>query len=506
MAAIDSLLRVMSLRGAEAMIISTGQVPTLRRAGQPEPMAMPPIDPLMVLGFVDELVAEERRAELDARGSGEVTHAVGADAYAISIERTSVGFRLLVRQAKPSAPKPTPTAAPVGRRAEPAAPPTAATPPSAGAAPSSSSSSSPATPADADLVAHAPPALLALLEHAAARGASDLFVSAGAPPRLRVDGELLELDAAAVDEAELVTLVAALGGPAARRALLDDGAVDFGATVGDLRVRGHGFQHERGVGVVLRLIRTAIPSMASLGLPDDLVTLVTQRSGLVLVAGPTGAGKSTTLVALLGYLNRVRARHVVSLEDPIEYLHSSGRCLIHQREIGRHAPSFAAGLRAALREAPDVIVVGELRDPATIAIALTAAETGHLVLGTVHAASAAGAVARLIDAYPAHQQDQARSQLAAALRTVVTQYLVPNLAGGRSVAIERVPVTAAVSHLIRQGDLQLMGTHIQTGRDVGMIPLERSLARLVRAGTVDATVARAVALDHDYFDRAIRSA
>jgi len=418
MAAIDSLLRVMSLRGAEAMIISTGQVPTLRRGGHAEPMAMPPIDPVMVMAFVDELVPPATRAALDAKGSADVQHAVGADGYAIAIERTTAGFRLLVRQARPA------------------------------------------------LAAVAPPA---------APSADDLRA-----------------------------LVAHLGGDAAAHELARDGAVDFGATVGAARLRGHGFAHERGVGVAIRLLRTDVPSLTSLGLPEDLTALVTQRSGLVLVAGPTGSGKSTTLVALVGYLNHHRARHVVTLEDPIEFLHEPDRCLIHQREIGRHAPSFASGLRAALREAPDVIVVGELRDAETIGIALTAAETGHLVLGTVHAPGAGGAIDRLIDAYPAHQQDQARTQVAAALRCVLTQYLLPTRHGGRAVALERVPITPAIAALIRKDELQMLQTHLQTGRDAGMVPLERNLARLVRAGLVDGAVARAAAIDLDYFERAVR--
>ncbi len=289
-----------------------------------------------------------------------------------------------------------------------------------------------------------------------------------------------------------------------RTTLARDGAVDFGATVGAARVRGHGFEHERGVGVAIRLLRTDVPSLTSLGLPEDLTALVTQRSGLVLVAGPTGSGKSTTLVALIAHLNRTprppRRHPRGSDRVPAQ----PDRCLIHQREIGRHAPSFATGLRAALREAPDVIVVGELRDPETIAIALTAAETGHLVLGTVHAPGAGGAVDRLIDAYPAHQQDQARAQVAATLRCVVTQYLLPTRYGGRAVAIERVPITTAIAALIRKDELQMLRTHLQTGRDAGMVPLERNLARLVRAGLVEPALALAGPwrIDHDYVSSA----
>jgi len=497
MAAIDSLLRVMSLRGAEAMIISTGQVPTLRRGGHAEPMAMPPLDPVMVMAFVDELVPAPTRAALDDKGSADVQHAVGNDGYAIAIERTTTGFRLLVRQARPTI-----AAVPAGAPAR--AP--ASTPPARAPEPVAT----PAAPAAAAPVAARPApsiaSLLAAVSHAAARRASDLLLSSGLAPRVRVDGELIELDDATTDADALRALVAHLGGDVALTTLDRDGVVDFGATIGAARVRGHGFHHERGVGVALRVLRTDVPTLASLGLPEDLTALVTARSGLVLVAGPTGSGKSTTLVALVGYLNHSRARHVITLEDPIEFLHEPDRCLIHQREVGRHAPTFASGLRAALREAPDVIVVGELRDAETIAIALTAAETGHLVLGTVHAPGAGGAIDRLIDAYPAHQQDQARAQVAAALRCVLTQHLLPTRNGGRAVALERAPVTPAIAALIRKNELQMLQTHLQTGRDAGMVPLERNLARLARSGLVDAAVARAAAVDLDYFDRALRGA
>jgi twitching motility protein PilT len=212
---------------------------------------------------------------------------------------------------------------------------------------------------------------------------------------------------------------------------------------------------------------------------------------------PTGSGKSTTLAALVDQLDQRRAAHVITLEDPIEYRFEGRRCLIHQREVGQHVPSFAAGLRAALREAPDVILLGELRDRETIAAALTAAETGHLVLATLHAPSAVGAIDRVIDAFPESQQRQIRWQLAAVLRTVITQYLLPRRDGGRAVATELVPVTPAVANIIRKGELHTLPTAIQSGRDAGMIPLERSLARLVDAGAVAPQVVRRVAADHD---------
>jgi twitching motility protein PilT len=245
------------------------------------------------------------------------------------------------------------------------------------------------------------------------------------------------------------------------------------------------------------LISDRVPNLGELGLPVELGAVVDHRDGLVLVCGPTGSGKSTTLAALIDLLDQRRAAHVITLEDPIEYRFVPRRGLVHQRELGIHVPSFAAGLRAALREAPDVILLGELRDRDTIAAALTAAETGHLVLATLHAPSAAGAIDRMIDAFPENQQRQVRWQLAAVLRTVITQYLLPRRDGGRIAAIELVPVTVAVANLMRKGDLQMLPSAIQTGRDAGMIPLERSLARILDSGAVSPQVVKKIAADHD---------
>ena len=222
--------------------------------------------------------------------------------------------------------------------------------------------------------------------------------------------------------------------------------------------------------IAVRLIRARVPALAELALPAELAAVIDHRDGLVLVCGPTGSGKSTTLAALVDLIDQRREAHVITLEDPIEYRFRARRGLIHQREIGVHAPTFAAGVRAALREAPDVLLLGELRDRDTIAAALTAAETGHLVLATLHAPSAAGAIDRMIDAFPEAQQRQVRWQLAAVLRAVATQYLLPRLGGGRVPAVELVPITTSVANLMRKGDLHMLPSAIQTGRDAGMIP------------------------------------
>jgi twitching motility protein PilT len=543
-AAIDSLLRVMVLRDAEAMVVTTGQAPSLRRAGNAEPMAMPALDAAMVAGFVADVVPAEARGELESRRTGEYAYVSSAgDAVTVAVELTAAGHRLVIRRAAPGkAGKPASVGAPAASASAGGAPSGAGVgagagaggagavgaqafvrPEPASARPSSSSSSSSSSPAPrasgaafasrasftsgaVAAAAELPASIHALVAEAAARHASDLLLSEGLVPHLRVDGDVVPLDDhAALSAGELAAALHALAGPDALAAVHGRGSVDFGADVDDVRLRGHGFGHERGLALALRLIRRDVPSLQQLGLPVELGELIKLRSGLVLLAGPTGSGKSTTLVALVAQLNRTRPRHVITLEDPIEYQYRPERCLIHQREIGVHTPSFADGLRGALREAPDVIVVGELRDPETIAIALTAAETGHLVLGTVHAPGAAVAIDRLIDAYPEHQQRQARGQLAAVLRAVVTQHLLPTRTGGRAPAIERVVVTSAVAALIRKNELQMLGAHVQTGRDAGMIPLERSLARLVRAGTIDLAAARGAALDPELLEQSLRA-
>jgi twitching motility protein PilT len=437
-----------------------------------------------------------------------VYRTASGDTVAILIELVGAGHRLVVRRQhgrSAAAPAPRPATAP----ASTARPAPSESVQRAPHDPPASAHASPLPLAVAPpplVITSAPPSLSALIAIAAERRASDLLLSESLAPRLRIDGDVVILDdQPPTTAAEIEAAVAALAGSEGVAQMAERGSVDFGATVDEQRLRGHGFRHQRGVGLALRLIRRDVPGLDRLGLPADLADLMKLRSGLVLVAGPTGSGKSTTLVALIGHLNRTRAAHVVSLEDPIEFEHTPDRCLIHQREIGVHATSFADGLRAALREAPDVIVVGELRDRETIGVALSAAETGHLVLGTVHAPGAGVAVDRLIDAFPEHQQRQARSQLAAVLRAVVTQHLLPARGGGRAVAIERVPITAAVAALIRKNELQMLGAHVQTGRDLGMVPLEKSLGRLVRAGRVDAAAARALASDPDLFEQITRT-
>ncbi len=483
MSAIVSLLRVMTLRDADSITLEGGKVPSLRRRGQVEPMAMPALESGLVDAFAAPLVDGKA---LDA-GPVMVTFTDPDGAtYPITVEKLPTGMKLVVRKPAPPKKAAPPPAAPVlppaQHRALPVSPPAAAI--RTVAEPSIE-----AGEAGGDARGMVARLLTGHVAVARERGASDVLLSTGQPPHARVDGRVEPLDGGVSDE-ELAACAAQFAGEVGING-------DLSVDVDGSRVRVNVFDHLGGVGIAARIIRDTVPTLSQLDLPPELATIVELRDGLVLVCGPTGSGKSTTLAALIAMLDQRRAAHVVTLEDPVEYRFQPRRCLIHQRELGTHIPTVAAGIRAALREAPDVIVVGEMRDKETIAAALTAAETGHLVLATLHAPSAAGAVDRIIDVFPDSGQRQIRTQLAASLRTVVTQYLLPRRDGGRAAADELEPVTYAVSNIIRKGDLHTLPTAIQSGRDAGMIPLERSLAKLIDNGIVAPKVVQKVAADHD---------
>ena len=489
MSAIQSLLRVMTLRDAEAIILEADKVPSLRRRGQIEKLAMPALEAQLLADFAAPLLAGR---VLDDTPASLPFHDPEGGHYQVTIEKAAAGLRMIVRPGKPPAgavaPAASAPAADLKPRAwwakPPAPPPSPAVPGAVPGEPAAAPIVAPAGATSGDGLARLAQLLVPFVAVARERGASDVLVSTGLA-RLRVAGRLEPLELAADDD-ELAACVAALGAN-----------TDHSLELAGTRLRVNVFDHLNGVGVAARLIRERVPSLGELALPPELAAVVDHRDGLVLVCGPTGSGKSTTLAALIDVIDQRRAAHVITLEDPIEYRFTPRRGVVHQREVGQHIPSFAAGLRCALREAPDVILLGELRDRETIAAALTAAETGHLVLATLHAPNAVGAIDRMIDAFPEAQQRQARWQLAAVLRTVVTQFLLPRRDGGRAPAIELVPITLAVANLMRKGDLQMLGSAIQTGRDAGMIPLERSLARLLEAGTVAPQAVKAIAADHD---------
>ncbi len=322
-------------------------------------------------------------------------------------------------------------------------------------------------------------------------GASDLLLLAGVPPVLRIDGRLRFTEAPALDDDVVRGLFEDHLSPRSQRAMETRGAVDLalrlaqpGAGVaGRFRLNLH--RQRGGLAAAVRALPTRVPTLEQLRLPPQLAELVRARQGLVLVCGPTGAGKTSTLAALVNEINRSRRRHIVTIEDPIEYEHRHERSLVEQVEVGRDAPDFATALRACLRQDPDVVLVGEMRDLETISTALTAAETGHLILSTLHTSDVSQAVHRIIDVFPAEQQGQVRQQLALSLHAIVAQQLVPRLDGrGRVPAVELLRGTYPVRHLVRKGAVEKLHHEVQTGLKEGMVSLEASLADLVRRGLV----------------------
>ncbi|HEX7599864.1 MAG TPA: PilT/PilU family type 4a pilus ATPase, partial [Polyangia bacterium] len=409
--------------------------------------------------------------------------------------------------AKPAA------AGPIGAPSVPVVPPVHPSSQPVAATPVLAEPTSAATVVDEHARNAAATHLAGLIAQSVGRTASDIIVSTDQPLWIRSAEGLAAASSDPIDEREIHAFVDSLLNPQRRRLLDGSGSVDLPWEMPDVdgqgpqRFRVNVFRQTHGLAIALRPINRRAPSLAELNLPESIGALANATGGMVLVVGPTGSGKSTTLAALLETVNRTRARHVITLEDPIEFVYQARRCLIHQREVGTHVESFAAGLRAALRECPDIILVGEMRDRETVALALTAAETGHLVLSTLHSGSASMAIDRIIDIFPEHQQGQIRQQMAGSLRAVLTQHLLQGSnSGTRYPAIELLTVNYAVGALIREGKTHQLATQIQTGREDGMMAFEASLFEHLRAGRITREVALAAARAPVELQRRMREA
>ena len=334
-----------------------------------------------------------------------------------------------------------------------------------------------------------------LLAFGVEQGASDLHLSAGMPPLLRVDGDVRRINMPPLEATEVQRQVYEIMNDAQRRDFEQRRETDFSLAVPDLaRFRVNVFQQNRGLGAVFRTIPADVPTLEQLGAPDSFQRLCALQRGLVLVTGPTGSGKSTTLAAMLDHRNRTSYNHILTIEDPIEFVHTPQRCLINQREVHRDTQSFSDALRSALREDPDVILVGEMRDLETIRLALTAAETGHLVFGTLHTSSAPKTIDRIIDVFPAAEKGVVRSMLSESLQAVVSQSLLKRVGGGRVAAHEIMIGSPAIRNLIREDKVAQMYSSIQTGQSAGMQTLDQSLARLVHQGVVERAEAQTYAV------------
>ena len=345
-----------------------------------------------------------------------------------------------------------------------------------------------------------------LLEECIKRDASDLHLQVGLPPILRLDGVLHPITTyAALTNEDVQRLVFSTLDEEQQKILIKDKEFDYSFAFGDLgRFRVNAFHEKGNMAAAFRLIPNVIKSIEDLGLPGVVADFADHPNGLVLVTGPTGSGKSTTLAALVDKINTEKAVHIITIEDPIEFTHRSKRAVVAQREVHYDTYSFAAALRSILREDPDVVLIGEMRDLETIQAAITVAETGHLVFATLHTNSAAQSIDRMIDVFPAHQQPQIRTQLSNILVGICSQRLVPAINGGRMAVAEIMVANSAVRAIIREGKTHQLDMTIQTGADQGMQTMDRELARYVKAGTINYDDARQYAVDVAEFDRLAR--
>jgi twitching motility protein PilT len=345
-----------------------------------------------------------------------------------------------------------------------------------------------------------------LLQLVVQRQASDLHIVVGVPPHIRLDGKLVPVEGEAVVTEELAKdLIFPLLNPQQKDLFLVNKEVDFSLQFGKLaRFRINAYFEKGNMAAALRLIGEKIKSIAELNLPSICNELSELKQGLVLVTGPTGHGKSTTLAAIVNEINMKRSDHIVTIEDPIEYIYKSSKSIISQREMHGDTHSWAVALKSVLREDPDVVLVGEMRDYETIAAALTVAETGHLVLATLHTNSAAQTIDRVVDVFPEHQQAQIRVQLSNVLSAVLAQRLVPTIGGGRAAVMEILLGTTAVKTSIREGKSHMINNVIQTSGDLGMQSLEKDLARLINAGKIDVNVAKDYSLSPQELTRLVK--
>lgn len=357
------------------------------------------------------------------------------------------------------------------------------------------------------IVGQPDPELIAALEEVVAQGASDLHMTVNAPPMLRVNGSLQPAGSTQPWSREkVVAALFSILSPSQKETFERELELDFAYTISsDARFRVNMYQQRGSMGGAFRIIPTELKQLKALGVPETVGNFAQLARGLVLVTGPTGSGKSTTLAALIDLVNSTRADHIVTVEDPIEFLHQHKKSIVNQREVGADTHSFAAALKHVLRQDPDVILIGELRDLETISVALTAAETGHLVFATLHTQDAPQTIDRVIDVFPPHQQGQVRAQLAATLQGVICQSLVKRADGkGRAVATEVLVTTSAISNLIREGKTYQIVSMMQAGRAQGMHTMDQHLAELVKAGTVTYEAAIEKAHDLDGLDRLLQ--
>ena len=512
MASLDKFLMALGTAPPTILVLYEGVVAELRFDGGTRPITRQPLSAEQIVSLLREIAPAEMQGAVLQGGPARFPYAGNGIPVDCSIQRDAEGR--VVAQIHPagivaSAPTASPASAPT---ASPAAAPAVAH----AAEPSLSLVPAlvlpmPRQPAVAVAVAVAENGLSsvleALLRTLAAQKGSDLHLRVGEPPIIRRDGELVRVSGAAPLGADQLEQMLLASMPAMNREeFRDRNDTDFAIDIEGLaRFRGNVLRDRCGAAAVFRLIPSTIITAEQLGLSAEEKALCSLSKGLVLVTGPTGSGKSTTLCGMIDLVNRTRTDHIITIEDPIEFVHASKKCIMTQRQVGVHTSSFKSALRAALREDPDVILVGELRDLETVAIAIETAETGHLVFGTLHTTTAPSTVDRLIDQFPSDRQAQVRTMLSESLKGVISQTLVKKKGGGRAAAREVLLANTAVSNLIREGKTFQIPTVMQTSKKLGMVTMTDALIRLVEQDLVDPNDAWIKAVDKAGFQLALQS-
>ena len=505
MAAIDALLGALLRHEMDALLLVPGQRPSLQQADRQHPVTRTTLDAETLGQLLDEIAPPGT----EPQPGGEFGFDYALEGTTFRFLGGDFGDGWSVRAAVVGDP-PGPGAA-TAQAEPPAAPPADAPATAPTAEPTAAPGESELADAGAEPaeVTSAPiESLTELLDVLVDRGASDLHLSVDERPRIRLDGELEELTGFEPPSPDLLDLLLREITPERQQAeFAETNDADFAYELpGRARFRVNLFRNRTGVAAVLRQIPREIPTFETLGLPDHLRRLTELSKGLVLVTGPTGSGKSTTLAALIDLVNQTRRDHIITIEDPIEFVHPSQGCLVTQREVGVHTRSFKRALRAALREDPDIVLVGEMRDLETTAIAIETAETGHLVFGTLHTTTAASTVERIVDQFPGDRQEQIRIMLSESLRAVISQTLLKRVGGGRVAAFEILVATPAVSNLIREGKTFQIPSALQTGKAQGMCQMTDSLLELVEQNAVEPREAYLKASDKEALLNKFRAA
>jgi twitching motility protein PilT len=507
--AVDSLLQMLQSTGAKGLRLAVGSpARMIDSAGTAQDASSHPLTRQEILQLIGPIVPEQARRRLPQETSVDFDYACASGAYKVTILRNGPEIAVsFVPDANPAAPAaaPAPAAAAVQGKPAPAraAAPQAAAPPVAAA--------SPPVPTQKIVTATTDgrPAIDRLFHKMVEAKASDLHLSTGMPPLIRKDGGMLPLDpsVSAMSPAEVEALLEPIMPEPNRAEFERRHDTDFAYEIKGLaRFRANVFLDRKGRGAVFRVIPAKILSAEDLGLSPHILKLCRLHKGLVLVTGPTGSGKSTTLCAMIDYINKNRTDHIITIEDPIEFVHENKGCLINQREVGTHTSGFKDALRAAMREDPDIILVGELRDLETVAIAIETAETGHLVFGTLHTTTAASTVDRVIDQFPSDTQAQIRIMLSESLKGVIAQNLCRKIGGGRIAALEVLLINSAISNLIREAKTFQIPSMMQVGRAQGMVALNDALMELVTKKLVEPEEAFLKSVDKAGFEGLLKRA